>query len=91
MTCDGCGTETATTVAVLVGKFGNYGPLCLRQTNRQTATGHAQWSRDRDREDNARDLIQPRDINGIPNKAFIDNYPDESKEMFSSEELKQYG
>ena len=34
----------------------------------------------RQRQDNAREIIQPYDRSGKPNQAFIDAYPEESKD-----------
>jgi len=53
------------------------------------SVGYANYSRDRDREDNARDLLQPRDRLGKPNKEFIKEYPQQSKEIFTKKELKE--
>lgn len=90
--CDSCGLEGyKTRGAIINGIFGQYCQDCRNQMKRTVASGHAQWSRRRDREDNARDLIQPYDRRGNPNRDFIREYPEQSKEMFSEEELKRYG
>lgn len=91
--CNGCNQKRSPLkTAVLNGKFGNYCRECTyKGGSRFTDTGFAQWSRDRDREDNAKDLIQPWHADGRPNQEFIRNYPEESKGMFSQEELEQYG
>ena len=91
MVCDKCNRDVPTTGAILWGKFGQYCRDCRNKHNRSGHAGHAQWSRDRDREDNAKDLIQPFDRNGNPNREFIRNYPEESKDMFTEEELKNHG
>jgi len=90
-TCDGCTQERETTGAIIKGKYGQYCRDCRTLAQRSSSTGFAQWSRDRDREDNAKDLIQPWDRNGVPNREFIRNYPEESKEMFTKEELENHG
>jgi hypothetical protein len=55
------------------------------------SVGHAQYERDRDREEHAADMIQPWDRNGKPNREFINKYPEQSKEMFSEKELHDNG
>jgi hypothetical protein len=52
-------------------------------------TGAAQYSRDQDRADHQRDVIQPW-ANEKPNPAFIREYPDQAKEYFTDEQLAQY-
>lgn len=39
---------------------------------------YKQYSHDQQRQDHAKDLIQPY-VNGKPNEAFIEQYPEESK------------
>lgn len=90
-TCDGCTQKRETTGAIIKGKYGQYCRDCRTLANRTQSSGFAQWSRERDREDNSRDLIQPWDRNGVPNRDFIREYPDEAKQMFTEEELKNHG
>jgi hypothetical protein len=90
--CDGCGSEhQALRGAVVNGKYGDYCSTCISGTTRQANPASAQYHRDRDREDNAKDLLQPWDANGVPNTEFIRNYPEESKDMFTDQELEQHG
>lgn len=91
MKCDYCDKEDETTGAIIEGKFGQYCRDCRTKLRRSVSPGYASYSRARDREDNAKDLIQPWDKNGNPNTEFIRNYPDESKEMFTEKELNNYG
>lgn len=92
MICSGCAKEVSrVTTAVINGNFGVYCPNCIQGDKRHTSPGHAQYSRDRDREDNAGDLLQPRNHAGQPNREFIKQYPQESKELFSEKELKDNG
>ena len=90
-TCDGCGNDRPTTGAIIKGKYGQFCRECRSNAHRPQSTGFAQWSRDRDREDNAKDLIQPWDRNGKPNRDFIREYPEQAQDMFTKEELENHG
>ena len=50
--------------------------------------GDAKFGRDREREDRAKDIIQPF-VGGKANPEFAKAYPDQAKEMFSKDELKK--
>lgn len=90
--CDFCHTKNAdTTGAVLNGTFGQACRECRTNANRIPSGSGAQWQRDRDREDNLRDLIQPYDRKGNPNTEFIRNYPDQAKDYFTPDQLENYG
>lgn len=92
MMCDGCHNDNlATTGAIINGKYGQYCLNCRSNNNRQASAGSAQHSRDRDREINKRDLLQPWDGKGNPSKDFIREYPEEAHDMFSQEQLEQFG
>jgi len=92
MLCDLCGLSSSNTKsAVIRGEYGQYCKHCIAGYNRATNSGHAQYSRDRDREDHARDMIQPWRSNGKPNRDFIREYPEEAKSMFSEKELNENG
>lgn len=47
---------------------------------------HGEYSKDRQREDNARDIIQPY-INGQPNPEFAAAYPGQAKSYFTDDQL----
>lgn len=92
MKCDGCTNDNrALRGAVVNGKFGQYCATCISGAGRMANTGSAQFSRDKDRSDHEVDMLQPWDPRGNPSTEFIRHYPDEAKEMFSQEELEQYG
>lgn len=92
MKCTNCQSVTnRLTKAILAGRFGSYCPNCIQKQGRGAHAGHATYLRDRDREDNLRDLIQPWDRNGKPNPEFIREYPEEAKLNFTEEELNNYG
>ena len=89
MICSGCAQEVEHVITgVVKGSFGTYCNDCIQNGKRMTAAGFAQWSRARDREDNARDLLQPWNIRGEPSRDFITNYPEEAKTIFSEKELE---
>lgn len=91
-TCSSCGMKTDHAVNAVIGhKFAAYCPGCVAGNTRQSSAQHAQYSRDRDREDNAQDLLQPWDRHGKPNREFIIHYPEEAKDMFSEKELNDNG
>jgi hypothetical protein len=88
-TCDWCKRTTETTGAILGGKYGQACRECRNKYSRQANGQSAQWYRDRDREDNAKDMLQPF-INGKPNTEFIRAYPEQAKDMYNEKELKEY-
>lgn len=88
--CNGCGEFSEyVTGAIINGCFGNYCKKCIDKSNRTANAQSAQWSRDRDREDHQKDMLQPW-VNGKPNTEFIRAYPDQAKEMYTEKELKEY-
>lgn len=61
-------------------------PLSVKAPGKQPL--HDAYQLDRAREDFRRDFLQPR-INGKPNPEFVKAYPQESREIyFTEEELK---
>lgn len=91
MKCENCHKRPATRGALLDGKFGRYCNPCIGEKARQHSPLSAQWHRDRDIEDARRDMLQPRDHRGHPNPEFIRNYPEESKEIFTEDEIQKSG
>lgn len=89
--CIGCGSRKNTKGAMINGKFGQYCLVCIEGVKRLHHAGAAQYSRDRDREAHAVDLLQPWDARGNPSTEFIRHYPDEANDIFSKEELEQHG
>lgn len=53
-------------------------------------SSQASFNRNRDMEDHAADVAQPR-VGGKPNTDFIRNYPEQAKSIFTEEELRLYG
>lgn len=91
MTCDSCTLEFQhLRGAVVNGTYGQFCAPCLQNQTRQDNPRSAQYSRDRDREAHEKDLIQPWDKHGNPNKDFIREYPEEAKANFSPEELAKF-
>lgn len=88
--CSRCQQVRPLKSAILNNQFGSYCVDCIRQAGRQMSVNSVQHNRDRDREDHARDLIQPRDANGYPSAEFIKEYPEEAKKLFSEEELEKF-
>lgn len=92
MNCDNCQNPlTVTVTAVLNGKFGHYCPTCFSGNYRSADAGTASYNRQRDFEAHEADALQPWHKNGAPNTDFIRRYPDSAKEMYSKEELENYG
>lgn len=74
--------------AVIAGKFGSYCELCLDDDTRLASGSSAAYNRARDKEDYRKDILQPT-INGKINKEFVDAYPEESRKMFTEEQLNE--
>ena len=91
MKCDGCSKLADTTGAIIEGKYGQYCRACRSNIQRPSLAMNAQHYRDKDRADNERDLLQPWDGRGKPNKDFIQNFPEEAHDIFSPEELAEFG
>ena len=79
------------TAAIVDGKFGQFCSDCLDGAKRQHHVGSAAHARQVDRDAHQLDMLQPWDAKGTPNREFIRNYPEESKEMFTQEELAEHG
>lgn len=75
--------------AIVGGKFGQYCPTHIRQSGRGASPQYAQVYRDQDRTEFARDMLQPWDGNGNINAEFVREYPEESAELFTQEEIKK--
>lgn len=87
--CFQCGLDTRhLNTGVIQGKFGEYCSHCLSASRRSASSGYASYHREREREDNRRDILQPRLNNNKPNPEFIREYPEQSKKIFTKEELK---
>lgn len=90
MICSGCAIDKPTTTgAVINGNFGQYCIDCRDLSNRQASPASAEYSRERDREDHRKDMLQPRDAKGLPSREFIQAYPNESKNFFTDKEIKE--
>jgi len=57
---------------------------------RGVSSTSAEYSRERQREDFRKDIIQPY-IGNKPNRDFAQAYPDKAKEYFTETELKEMG
>lgn len=89
MVCDKCLQPTQITVSsVLGGKFGQYCTNCYEANTRPANAASASYNRDRDREAHEGDMVQPW-VNGRANREFHRLYPDQAREMFSKEELRE--
>lgn len=91
MTCESCGVEKKTRGAMLKGKF--YPSICddcINGEQRIAGAQAAQFQRESDQREFAKDIIQP--YNGdVPNEEFIQAYPKEAENNFTQEELRKYG
>lgn len=77
--------------AVINGVFQEEVCLFCTHTLRSTLGSSATYSRQRDREDHRKDIIQPWAKGEAPNRDFIQAYPDKARDYFNEEELKQSG
>ena len=62
---------------IINGKYHQHSPSVESLRDSRAATDKL-YSHDRQREDHRRDLIQPYDRQGQPNKEFIQEYPTEA-------------
>lgn len=91
MICSGCAVDKSTQTAVIRGQFGVYCKSCISTVDRHSSAASAGHSRQVDREIHAKDLLQPWNLDNTPNREFIRVYPDQAKDMYSREELENYG
>lgn len=89
--CDGCNKVAELTGAVLGGRFGHYCAGCIAGAVRNDDPRLAQYERDRDLDAHAADILTPWTQRGKPHKDFIRLYPEEAKQIFTKEELENYG
>lgn len=92
--CTQCQKNPPTVSALIAGKL--YKNLCqgcynLLLVGKLPSSASAQYDRERDIEDHLGDVQQPYDADGKPNRGFIELYPDKAKQMFTEDELRQYG
>lgn len=91
MICENCGLDKQTRGAMVKGKF--YSSICdscISGENRIAGAQAAQFAREADQREFARDIIQPFE-GDKPNPEFIRAYPKEAENYFSKEELRQHG
>jgi hypothetical protein len=89
--CDNCHRKVKTQGAVIANKYGQYCTNCRATLKRLVSAGAAASSRTQDRVNHLKDVIQPWDRNGKPNREFIRNYHEEAQGIFTREELEKYG
>lgn len=91
MICDRCGNDAKDMRgAIIQGLYGQYCIVCTGEQERSASAQSASYDRDRDRETHAKDLLQPW-VNGEPSREFIRNYPESAQDMYTKEELENYG
>ena len=91
MKCDNCNRKAKTQGAVINGTYGQYCNPCRASLKRLVSAGAAASSRTADRANHLKDVIQPWDRHGKPNREFIRNYREEAENMFTREELEKFG
>ncbi len=86
--CDLCGNE-ATLGAVVGGIY--YKHICVfcNSKGSSVSSGHAQWQRTMDAEDNEASIQQPWNSDGTINTRFAKLYPKQASALFSDEELRK--
>jgi hypothetical protein len=90
MKCAKGHNATEIKTAIVDGKFGEYCLPHIKGTYRTAGAHAAQWHRERDHEEHRRDLIQPKDPRtGKVNPEFVRNYPEQSAEMFTPEDMQE--
>lgn len=92
MQCDSCTSEKQHLHGAIVeGVYGQYCNECIDGIKRHPNAGAAGYARVKDREAHERDLLQPWDSKGNPNKEFIREFSEESHDIFTPEELAEFG
>lgn len=87
--CELCSEPTKQKAMVINGMFiKNICSNCIMKHSRQASALSASYSRDRQREESERDMLQPRLPNGQINKEFLKEYPEESREFFTDEQIR---
>lgn len=87
--CELCSEPTKQKAMVINGMFiKNICSNCIMKHSRQASALSASYSRDRQREESEKDMLQPRLPNGKPNKKFIDAYPENAPDYLTKEEIK---
>lgn len=89
MKCDFCHKKGITTGAIIEGKFGQACNACRSTQDRQASPASAEYNRERDRETHRKDMLQPNLPNGKPSPEFIKAYPSESKNYFTTKQIKE--
>lgn len=85
--CNKCGEERPTKKAVVNGVYYRHiCDPCLGVNSHIPLDG--KFNRDRDREDNAKEILQPFDRTGEINADFVQAYPERAEEMFGKDRLK---
>lgn len=85
--CNKCGTKAPTKMAVVSGVYyRNICNDCLSGTVSIPLDG--KYKREREREDFAKEILQPFDNNGDINPDFAQAYQKESVQMFGEDRLK---
>jgi hypothetical protein len=75
--------------AIIDGVYYPLGYKGSKPTNKTNST-YKNWRINEEREIHRRDITQAYK-NNKPNPEFIRNYPEESKQYFSEEDIKRYG
>lgn len=73
-------------MGVIEGVF--YDNLCQNCVAQPFSPASREYERDRQREANAKDILQPWE-SGKPSEKFVRNYPDQAREYFSDEDIKK--
>lgn len=90
MNCELC-NKSSNRGGVINGKY--YSSICNECISGQTrliSAQAAEFQRLSDRQEFAKDIIQPYD-GDKPNGEFIKAYPNKAKEMFSEQQLREFG
>lgn len=90
MICDICHTNPATGSAIVASNY--YPHICkpckAQLLNPTVSSGQAMYNRGRDAEEHESYMVQPWE-NGKASAEFIHLYPDQSKKMFTDDEINQ--
>lgn len=89
--CEVCNNNEAVASAILGEQFYKYVCSSCKSGKSKVSSGHARWSRGIDAEDREADIQQPYGADGLPNRKFIQLYPDKARHHFTEAEIRRYG
>ncbi len=90
MTCDVCHADTPAPHKAVINNV-YYPHVCQNcVAGRVRQPNDAAYQRERGKDENAKEILQPFNRDGTPNADFVAAYPQEAKEIIGEENLKEF-